>query len=97
MPYDVFISYPRVNDFLKQWVSAFGRDLEDKLREKTAGGHAQIFLDTSEVGIGPLRQIVSPRHFKRCSRSVEIGRGAKPLLAGIAPGIEGAPTIKINL
>jgi hypothetical protein len=34
MRYDVFISYPRISDFFKQWVSAFARDLEDKLREK---------------------------------------------------------------
>ena len=56
MRYDVFISYPRVNDFFKHWVSAFGRDLEDKLREKTAGGHAEIFLDTGELGVGPLTE-----------------------------------------
>jgi hypothetical protein len=54
MRYDVFISYPRISDFFKQWVSTFARDLEDKLREKKNGGRAEVFLDTGEVGIGPL-------------------------------------------
>jgi hypothetical protein len=56
MRYAVFISYPRASKSLTQWVSEFGRDLKDKLQEKSPGGQAEIFIDTSEVGPGPLTE-----------------------------------------
>ena len=54
MSYKIFISYPRVNKTHKDWVSAFRQDLEDTLKEKIPKGRADVFLDTREVGTGPL-------------------------------------------
>jgi TIR domain len=51
----VFISYARVNDTLTGWVSSFKQKLEGKLREKLAGGTAEVYLDVGEIGIGPLK------------------------------------------
>jgi TIR domain len=52
--YDVFISYARVNDLRSGWVSTFRQRLEAHLKEKLPGGTADVFLDLSDVGPGPL-------------------------------------------
>jgi TIR domain len=56
MPYKIFISYSRVNQAHTQWALAFRQDLEDKLKEKTPDGQAEVFLDTREIGPGPLAE-----------------------------------------
>jgi TIR domain len=52
--YNIFISYPRVSKGITTWVSAFRQDLEDKLKEKLSDREAKVFLDTRDIGIGPL-------------------------------------------
>ena len=56
MAYKIFISYSRVNQAHTQWALAFRQDLEDKLKEKTPDGQAEVFLDTREIGPGPIAE-----------------------------------------
>jgi hypothetical protein len=48
-----------------------------------------------EIGIGPLWQIFPPRRFERRARSLEVSRGAVPIVARIAAGIEAAAPLPL--